>query len=441
MTEMLDRRTFLTGTSALAASTMAASQASTSGEFDVIIVGAGAAGIAAAHALTAAGRKTIILEARTRMGGRAFTDTTLGPPFEAGASYIHWAERNPWVKIASDLGFATRSEAIGAGFQVFADGLPMPEAERSKRRSTFGQIDRRLEMIDLSKRDLSVSELLGDLGPELAPIAGSGLLLSIGEEADRISARDYQRLWAGNDLVVPSGYGNLVQRHGRGLDVRLGEPVYAVRWNGPGVEVTAKSGTLKARACIVTVPVGVLKAGTIRFTPELPGRTRDALNGIGMGALTKIAVRIEGERFGIRPGTSFLEVGSSHELMSFDLFPEGRDIVIAHCGGDHARDLARGGPQAARAHVTDVLAKIIGGGLRKAVSGVSFPCWWTDPFSRGSYSVCLPGSAGARDALSEPVGGHLWFAGEATAGGGAMTVGGATFAGRAAAAAIARHKV
>lgn len=409
-------------------------------EADVIVIGAGAAGIAAAHQFKAAGRRAIVLEARDRVGGRAFTDASLGPAYDAGAMFIHWAERNPWVQIARDLGVATSDESWGGGFRVFAGGQPMADADRQRRRGAFGQIDRRLETVDLAKRDVSIRDLLGDLGPDLAPIASSGLLLSIGEESERISARDYQRLWAGDDLLVPSGYGNLVAQHGAGLDIRLNQPVSEIRWDGPGVSVTTPAGTLRAQACIVTVPVGVLKAGAIRFTPALPARTRDALDGIGMGALTKIALKVEGDRFGISPGTSFLEAGSPKRLMNFDLFPEGKDLIVAFCGGDHARELSAAGPAATRDHLTTLLSSMIGSDIRKAVTGISFPAWWTDPFARGSYSVCLPGREAAREQLAEPIGGRLFIAGEATAGGGAMTVGGATLAGRAAAAAVARIK-
>jgi monoamine oxidase len=345
------------------------------------------------------------------------------------------------VQIASELGIATSGESWGGGFRVFADGKPMSEQDRLKRRGAFGQIDRRLETVDIGKRDLSIAELLGDLGPELAPVAASGLLLSIGEESDRISARDYQRLWAGDDLVVPSGYGALVARHGEGLDIRLGQPVSAIDWDGAGVGITTPGGTLRANACIVTVPVGVLKSEAIRFNPGLPARTRDALAGIGMGALTKIAFRLAPKaRFGLTPGTTFLEAGSPRAMMNFELFPDDQDIIIGYCGGDHARQLSNAGLDEARAYGVDLLARMIGGEVRQAVTGCSFPAWWTDPFSRGSYSVCLPGRESARDALAEPIGGRIWLAGEATAGGGAMTVGGATLAGRAAATAVARLK-
>ncbi|AZO76648.1 hypothetical protein B5U98_13370 [Bosea sp. Tri-39] len=437
---MLDRRRWLMGSGALAASLAGGPFPARAAEPDVVVIGAGAAGIAAAKQLQAAGRQAIVLEARNRLGGRTFTDSSLGPAYDAGAMFIHWAERNPWTEIARDLGVATPNESWGGGFQLFQSGKPMPAGDRARRRGAFGEIDRRLETVDLQSRDLSVAELLSDLGPDLAPVASSGLLLSIGEESARISARDYQRLWSGEDYVVPSGYGNLVARYGAGLDIRLNQPVTAIDWSGSRVAVTTAAGTLRARACIVTVPVGVLKAGGIRFTPELPARTRDALAGIGMGALTKIALKVEGDRFGIAPGTTYFEAGAAGRLISFELFPDDRDLVIGYCGGDFARDLSSAGPGAAREQVVDLLASMIGSEFRKAAGPVSFPAWWTDPFSHGSYSVCLPGHANARDVLAEPIGGKLWLAGEATAGGGAMTAGGATLAGRTAAAAVARLK-
>jgi monoamine oxidase len=438
---MLDRRRWLMGSGALAAGFAGGFAPVRAAEPDVIVIGAGAAGIAAAKQLQAAGRPTVVLEARGRLGGRTFTDSSLGPSYDAGAMFIHWAERNPWTEIARELGVQTPNESWGGGFQLFQNGSPMPAGDRARRRGAFGEIDRRLETTDLHERDRSVAELLSDLGPDLAPVASSGLLLSIGEESARISARDYQRLWSGEDYVVPSGYGNLVARYGAGLDIRLNQPVTAIDWSGSRIAVTTASGTLRARACIVTVPVGVLKAASIRFTPGLPARTRDALAGIGMGALTKIALKVEGERFGIAPGTTYFEAGTGSRLISFELFPDNRDLVIGYCGGDFARDLSTAGPQAAREQVVDLLAAMVGGDFRKAAGPVSFPAWWTDPFSHGSYSVCLPGHAGARDILAEPIGGKLWFAGEATAGGGAMTAGGATLAGRTAAAAVARLKV
>ncbi len=430
---MFSRRHILAGSLASAALLAGARRQAYATDVDVVVVGAGAAGISAARELMTLGRKVVVLEARDRLGGRVFTDTSLGVPYDAGAMFIHWAERNPWNKIARDLNVPTIDDSWrGGGFQVFSGGRPMSDGERNNRRGAFGRMERLLDQAAATGRDMSVAEAVSSLGPELAPIAASGLLLSLGEDAERISVLDYEALWAGDDLQVPSGYGNLVSRYGEGLGVRLSTPVTTIRWDGPGVEVETASGTLRAKACIITVSVGVLQANAIRFTPELPVETRNAIGQIGMGALTKMAFKADRKRLGMAPQT-FLEAGKPSNLMMVDLFPEEQDLIVCNFGGNYARDISNSGPEAAKAHVRDLLVSMIGGQARAVLGEASFPAWWTDPWSRGSYSIVKPGFMGAREALAEPIGNRIWLAGEASSIGGAMTVGGASLAGMAAA--------
>jgi monoamine oxidase len=214
--------------------------------------------------------------------------------------------------------------------------------------------------------------------------------------------------------------------------VRLSTPVETIRWGARGVALDTPSGMLRAGAAIVTVPVGVLKAGGLRFIPDLPAATRDALDGLGMGAYTKIALKIDRARVEPLEGTDYIEVVDGGAV-SFEFWPFGRDLCLVMLGGDHARRLCEAGERAAIDFATERLAGMAGSHIRQAVAGGRLAAWWTDPFSRGSYSVARPGRVAARSALRDPIGGKILLAGEATAGGGAMTVGGATLEGRRAA--------
>jgi monoamine oxidase len=117
-------------------------------------------------------------------------------------------------------------------------------------------------------------------------------------------------------------------------------------------------------------------------------------------------------------------------MTMIEMFPSGRPLAVAICGGDFARDLAAGGEAAAVAEVAGMIGAMLGGAARAAVTGGRLHSWWADPLSRGAYSVCRPGATAARSALAAPVADRLWFAGEATAEGGSMTVGGATLSAR-----------
>jgi monoamine oxidase len=396
-------------------------------DVDVLIVGAGAAGISAAHRFQRLGLTFRLIEARDRIGGRAFTDNSLGAPFDAGAEIIHFAERNPWVEIARALNIEL--DASGGrmgGWQVYAGGKQLGMLERGRRWQAFRAMEAAMEAVERSGRDMSLAEAVAKLEPDQREIARSGLLLVLGEDGERISVLDNQQLWNGADYTTKDGYGALVAAHGRDLPVSLAVRAETIRWGNGGVEAETSAGTIRAKAAIITVPVGVLKSGTIRFVPELPAATQGALAGIGMGALTKIALRLNGERFDLNDSTTLMDGTRSEAMTMIEMLPDGKPLAVAICGGDFARGLGAAGEAAAIAHVTDTLVGMLGGAVRRAVTGGRLASWWADPLSRGAYSVCLPGQSAARAALAEPVAARLWFAGEATAGRASMTVGGAT---------------
>jgi monoamine oxidase len=410
-----------------AAFLLTAGRSAAAADVDVAIVGAGAAGLAAAKALRQAGRSFVVLEARARIGGRAFTDESLGVPFDAGAQYIHWAERNPWKKIADEFKVPLQDDGASGIPIVFANGVRMPDDERARRRGAFSRIWQALEAG--VSADRSFAEAVKGASPEIVGAAGGITQFALGEDPERVSIADYDQLWAGDDYVVPSGYGALVARWGAEVPVRLSTPVSAIRWGGRGVALETERGMVRAGAAIVTASVGVLKAGGIRFSPELPASMRDALDGLGMGAYTKVALKIDRARAEPLEGADYIELVDG-SAVSFEFWPFGRDLCMVMLGGDHARRLCEAGERAAVDFATERLAGMVGGHIREAIAGGRLAAWWTDPYARGSYSVARPGRVAARQALRRPVGGRLFFAGEATAGGGAMTVGGATLEGQ-----------
>lgn len=412
-------------------------------DVDAVVVGAGAAGIAAARRLRALGRTCVVLEARPRVGGRVFTDRSLGAPWDAGALYIHWSERNPWTAFAREAGLETVDSATLSGGWRFVDRT----GDTRPRRGGFSAIQSLLDPDVAPVPDVSLIERIGGPEAEGASAALSIARMALGDEPERISALDYARLWSGDDLVAPQGYGTLVERAAKGLDIRLSTPVTAVDWSGAGVRVATDAGMVSARAAIVTLPVGVLKSGAVRFTPQLPQRTRDGLAGLGMGALSKIALKFNGERFGVPTGMDIFERLGPRASFNFECWAWDRDLVIATFGGDHARDVVARGEAGAVSLALDEFAKIVGAKARDAFVAGRLAGWSADPFSLGCYSHARPGHANARALLAEPVGDRLWFAGEATAGaapgekfGPAMTAGGAWLAGARAAEAVAALK-
>jgi monoamine oxidase len=442
MTDIVfNRRSILAGAALLAAGQARAD------DTDVVIIGAGAAGIAAARELAKLGKRFILIESRDRAGGRVHTDTTLGQGFDAGAAYIHFAETNPWSAIAQEAGIdPLGGYRLWSGSIAYRDGVALVGDEMERRRGNSRKLSEVYDDID-EQSDVSIAVATREEDKELQDAARIQSQMAAGEDPEWISVFDWQRLEGGQNRLVPGGYGALVAKTGMALDPRLGVKASAVDWSGQSVVVTTDKGQIRARKVIITVPIGVLNAGHIKFTPALPGETTRAIQGLRMGALSKIALKFgrdddktdpaKKERFGFTAHQFLAEIGDASRAMTFEAWPFDNDLVIATFGGSYARRLAKQGEAAAVDHALERFLKIAGNDARKLFKGGRLAGWSEDPHSLGSYAVALPGKMRSRDALKRPVGNRLWFTGEAMAGIYAMTAGGAYMAGRDAARQVA----
>lgn len=416
-------------------------------DIDAVVIGAGVAGLAAAAAFRRAGRSCVTLEATGRIGGRAFTDhpaTLGGSPFDRGASWLHAAERNPLADLARAAGIALSDTRGTWTRRVLIDGRAATEAELDAYARAWERFDQVAHARAAAGPDTSLAEAVAELGgdPWLAQIeVWESTLIAAADPAD-FSVQDWHlNELAGSNLAVTGGVGALVARvlGPPAGTVRLDTPAQHVAWQRPGgmVEVMTPAGTIRARACVVTVSTGVLRAGGIRFDPPLPEVQRAALDGLPMGLLSKAAVpALTAERFGLAPGTSLSRrvADPAEPAMFFNLWPQGRPHAVGFFGARAAWRFAEAGTAATAAFAREELVRLLGGDAADAFGEAEVTTWGTDPAFLGAYAYARPGCMAARAAMDTPLAGRLAFAGEAWCTDGlAGTVGGAFLSGERAA--------
>jgi len=385
---------------------------------DVLIIGAGAAGISAARACAERGLTCIVLEAGPRVGGRCRTTRALGPPLDLGATWLHAANRNPLTAFATDTidHDTVRERHLWMGDR-WADAAELAGFDAAEQ-AFHAAMDAAAHGPDRAVADVVPQG--GFWGPTIAHWQGAQIQA---REVTELSLHDQ----LANDLEGPNllprqGMGALLEGLATGLPIRLNAAVQRLDWSGPGVVAQGDFGSLTAGSCIVTVSTGVLAAGGIRFTPGLPDSHARAVEGLPMGLLTKIGFAAT-DRLGIPPfhGVRCLVSARHPRPMSWVMWPFDQDMLFGFVGGALAWELAAAGPAACEAAARAEFASIFGPGrLGRAVVSD----WGENPLFRGAYSQARPGAAGARAALAQPLG-PLRFAGEATHDGLAGTAGGA----------------
>lgn len=388
-----------------------------SGDVDVAIVGAGAAGLAAARRLRDFGLSFVVLEAKNRIGGRAHTDTeTFGTPWDRGAHWLHSATINPLTRVAEALdqpylrreSFRNRNLHLGRGWAS--------EAEREDCDCVMDAAFDAVAGLGAHGLDVPAAQALDGTNRWYRLIEHMHEAVSA-FPPERISALDLHHYYdSGENWPLIGGYGALIAAYGASVPVSLETPVAEIGWTGRGVTLATPKGAVKARAVIVTVSTNVLASGRIRFSQGLPIALTRALEGVPTGGANKIAFQFSGDVFGLADTShaSFMdERAPARHALSFQIRPFGQELAIAYLGGRFAEEMEKAGEAASIEMARAALVDMFGSAILGKIVKVATTAWCGDPHMLGAYASALPGHAGERALLAEPVEERLFLAGEA----------------------------
>lgn len=380
----------------------------------VVVIGAGAAGIAAGRELERLRVPFVILEARDRLGGRATTQTIGGYRFDLGCEWLHSGDRNVLAALASDRRvpldkspppWQRRNPQIG--FDCNAQ-----EAFDATAEAFFVRLERAADTARGEGQDRPASDFLepGNVW--------NGLLDAIstyynGAPLDRVSVLDFDR-YVDTEVNwrVEGGYGAHIAALGAELPVHFGCRVLAVDTSGRRIRVETDAGAVETGAVLVTVPTDVIASSSIGFASALDDHVHAAA-GLPLGTADKLYFELaDAEAF--EADTRLLGALNRRDTGSYTLRAGGRPLVEGYFGGDYAKHLEKGGLPAFADAAMREIASGLGHDIASRLKPLVATAWAADPFSRGSYSHALPGHAAARAVLAEPFQERLQFAGEAT---------------------------
>ncbi len=431
----MQRRNFLAWLGMAAAGQMATAHGATSGtaagftKKRIVVIGAGLAGLAAAQTLQQQGHEVVILEARQRVGGRIFTSHKWPDmPLDFGASWIHGVEGNPLAAIADSI----KAQRLVTQYDLAAtyntSGRLLSAAEEARMARLRTQVYSALKKAQTQHADTSIRQAVAPLlaqFPEPSEAARfiNFILSSEIEQEYAGSAAKLSSYWydsakefAGDDALFPQGYQVITDALAKGLTIELGQTVKAIQWAQSPVQIITQKGKFVADQVVVTLPLGVLQAGKVRFTPALPQNKRNAIQQLGMGVLNKCYLRFS---------TAFwpdevdwleyvpTEHGAWTEWVSFQRVAK-QPILLGFNAGDRGRAMEAWSDEQIVADAMQTLRTIYGTIIPDPMD-YQITRWASDPFTLGSYSYNPVGATPAtRKILAAPLANKVFFSGEAT---------------------------
>ena len=408
----------------------------------VLVVGAGMAGMVAARLLHDSGFAVTVLEARQRLGGRTWTDASLGAPLDLGGSWVHGVDGNPLTLWCERLGIAL-VESQGDRLLI-DDRATAPTREGQRRRAVLGRVAFKVAIEWAAWKSKAMARSWGprsiSVKQAVDPLLRAGWLPEIDklvvatfvEMSEGVQGAPYEAISAeewfpteglDRNAQPRGGFHALIDDAAHGLSIRLGAAVQRLVWSDAGVVATLQSGErLEAERAVVAVPVGLLRAGLPALDPLPPEAQQKALHrlGYGAGALGKIYLRFP-ERFWPEQPKWFGRLPDSPEKRgTFNTWVShvqetGLPILLSFTNGATSVTLDRTSSDAeVEAVAMGSLRKMFGDGIPRP-QGMLFPRWVSDPWSRGGYSYPGVGSAPEdREGHARPLAQRVYFAGEAT---------------------------
>jgi monoamine oxidase len=413
----ITRRDFLSAAAALAVTPVLGGRAFGAPlprEADIVVIGAGAAGIAAARRVQAANRKVIVVEASGQIGGRCLTDAaTFDVPFDRGARWLHNPDTNPMIKLARTVGLDVAPTALGQKIRIGRRNARAGETEEFL--AALVRANRAIDDASRGRADVSGASVLpkdlGDWAGTAEFVLGAN---ATGKDLKDISVIDKVR---GQDrsavIACRQGLGTLIAKLGDELPLALSTPASRIAWSGRDVTVETPAGKIAARAAIVTVSSNVLAAGNIKFTPDIPKRQLDAASKLSLGSYDRIALQLPGNPLELGRDDVVIEQSNSTRTAMLYANVGSSSLCLIDVAGSFGRDLTAQGEPAMAAFAVEWLTKLFGSEIAAKIKKTGVTRWNAAPFILGAMSAAVPGGQPSRKILTEAIG-SLFLAGEAT---------------------------